>query len=184
MTLKQFAVLTLIPMGLALSGVGSCAHIVEDTSAGALASGEATILLGGCEQPLRKGWEHCAVTRGKPLPILTLAFTNPADYAVSDCEFGIFKTGSVAAAQIVEIDIAPLAAQIAKVGFCLLKVEATERYPDPRDPKQLREIPLGGGFFVEAFDPGYLPVPPPQVTSWCYKVSRTNKGRALMETCK
>lgn len=163
----------------------TCRHkIIEDSSAFALAAGEPTMILGGCQRPLTKGYDSCQIRENSQLPKLQMAFTSPAEYAISDCRLGIFHTGSVDQPGMVEVDLAPLDAQIKEDGFCILRVEAIERYPDPRDKNQLREIPLAGGWFIEVLDPDYIPSPPDQLVSWCYKVRRTNKGRTTVEDCR
>lgn len=171
---------------LALAGLGACAHkLVEDRgSAFALEAGQATMALGGCSRPLRLGYESCQLERGSEMPRLRLAFSGPAEYAVSDCELSIFRQGSVDQAGVVELDLSPISAQIQAAGFCLLKVEALEHYPDPGDPSQRHPIPLAGGFFIETYAPGFLAVPAHQDVAWCYELRRTTKGRTTVEECK
>lgn len=159
--------------------------VIEDSSAYALKAGQSTLLLGStCSEPLALGYSSCPIRVGQKLPILTLFFMNEAEYAVSDCELGVYKTGSISAPGEVEIDLAPLTWQVDKDHFCLLRIEAVERYPDPKDPKQLREIPLAAGFFIEQLDPSYFPTPPDNLVTWCYVVKGTNKGRRKIEACK
>jgi hypothetical protein len=174
---------------LALLFCLSCAsckmNVVEDSSAFALKAGQSTLILGStCSEPLALGYSSCPIKVGQKLPTLFLFFMNPAEYAVSDCDLGVYKTGSISQAGEVQIDLAPLTWQVDKDHFCLLRVEAIERYPDPKDPKQLREIPLAAGFFVEQLDASYFPDPPDNVVSWCYQVKGTNKGRRKIEACK
>ncbi len=173
----------LIVLGLLL--LTSCKHaIIEDSSAYAVKAGHSTMLLGStCKEPLALGYSSCPVKAGQKLPVLSLFFMNPAEYAVSDCELGVYKTGSINEPGEVKIDLAPLTGQIDQDHFCLLRIEAIERYPDPKDPKQLREIPLAGGFFVEQLDASFFPDPPDNVVSWCFKVKGTNKGRRKIEAC-
>ena len=140
--------------------------------------------LGGCMKPLTTGWESCIIEKGAPIPKLRLFFTNPAEYFVSDCEFGVLLSGSVKEAGEVIVDTTPLAGQIAARRFCILDVEAVEHYPDQRDKSQKRSIPLIGGFYIQVVDPGYMPIPSPSVTAWCKTVRRTNKGRTVIEDCK
>jgi hypothetical protein len=159
-------------------------NVVEDSSAFAIEAGQATLLLGSdCSQPLALGYLSCPVRQGQNLPILSLYFMNPAEYAVSDCELGLYKTGAINTPGEVDIDLAPLTWQVDKNKFCLLRIEAIERYPDPKDQKQLRQIPLAGGFFVEQLDDSYFPTPTDNVVTWCYKVKGTNKGRRKIEAC-
>lgn len=165
-------------------GAGSCKTIPIDASAFAASAGERTMLLGGCQRPLAKGFDFCQFERGATLPTLSMGFVNPADYAVSDCELGIFKTGSVNFPGTVEIDLAPLSEMINKKGFCILRVEVVERFKDPGDPNQLREIPLVGGFFIEMLQPGYKPIPADDVVAWCFTVKRTTSGRTTVTACK
>ncbi len=169
----------------ALLSFTSCRSFVEDSSAFAASAGQATMLLGSsCSRPLALGYDACQIKKGQKMPTLTLLFMNPAEYAVSDCELGIYKTGSIDAAGEVEVDLSPLTSQVDKDHFCLLRIEVIERYPDPKDKKQLREIPLAGGFFVEQLADDFFPNPPDNVVTWCYKVSGTNKGRRKIEDCK
>jgi hypothetical protein len=164
----------------------SCKHrIIEDSSAYALEAGQATLLLGStCKEPMALGYLSCPVKVGQELPSLTLYFFNAAEYAVSDCELGLYKTGSVKEAGEVVVDLSPLTPQVNKNRFCLLRVEAVEHYPDPKDEHQQREIPLVGGFFIEQLDASFFPEPSDTVISWCYQVKGTNKGRRKMEACK
>jgi hypothetical protein len=162
---------------------GATCHRVPEDSASAFAAvaGEATMLLGGCEKPLRVGHESCLVEKGKPLPTLTLAFTNPAEYYVSDCNGGILVQSSIADAGIVDIDTTKLAAQLEKAELCFLEVEAREYFADPNYPKQRRMIPFIGGFFIRSVAPGYFPVPPPNLSAFCIRVDRTTKGRTTLK---
>lgn len=166
-----------------LSVAASCKHnIIEDSSAFALKAGQSTIVLGGCQKPMELGFSSCQLVKGKKLPTLELFFMNPASYAVSDCNLNILKTGSIDSPGFVQVDLTPLESQIQT--FCILKVEAVEKYPDTRDPNQLREIPFAGGLFIEFLPEDYFPVPTDKEISWCYKVSGTNKGRRKIEACK
>ena len=176
----------LLFLSLLMMACASCkVTVIEDSSPMALSAGHSTMLLGSnCQRPMALGYDSCPLRRGQTLPILHLFFMNPADYAVSDCELGIYKTGSMSGAGQADIDLSPLTSQIDRNRFCLLRIEAIERYPDPRDPKQLREIPFAGGFFLELLDDNYFPEPSDDVVTWCYIVKGTNKGRRKLETCK
>lgn len=168
-----------------MSVAASCkGHIVEDSSAFAAVVGDSTMALGGCQKPMELGYSGCQLTKDAPIPSLDLFFMNPASYAVSDCRLNIYKSGSVNSAQWVQIDLSGLKSQIDDTGFCLLKIESIEKYPDPRDPNQLREIPVSGGFFIEILPSDYFPEPSDQDISWCYRLSGTNKGRRKIEPCK
>lgn len=157
----------------------------EDSSAFAASAGQSTIVLGSCRSDFKLGWDQCLVERGMPtFPTLRFIMTNPGEWAVSDCGAGLYRTGSVAAAGIVEVDLAGLRAQAERTGFCLLKIETAERYPDPRDNNQFRTIPMRGGFFLEVVDPGYFPTPSNDVVAFCVKVARTTRGRTKIEQCK
>lgn len=176
---------TYAAVGMVLTAA-SCKHqIIDDASAYALSSGQATMLLGSdCGRPMELGYSSCQLRENEKVPMLTLGFMNAAEYAVSDCSFGIHKTGSIAQAGVVQIDLSGLTDQVQRYKFCLLRIEAIEKYPDPKDPKQVREIPFAGGFFIESLDKGYFPEPNDSVVSWCYKVSGTTKGRRKIEACK
>lgn len=154
---------------------------VVDDSPLALSANQATMVLGGCARPLARGYDSCQLTDGSLLPTLSLLFMNPADYVVSDCEFGLFKTGSIEQPGVVEIDLAPLSLQINKSKLCILKVEAIERWVDESDVSH--PIPLAGGFFIEMFPPHYFPVAADTQTAFCLKVSRTTAGRTKVEPC-
>jgi len=157
---------------------------IEDPSKLALLAGQSTILLGSdCQRPLALGYDSCQLKESDQTPVLHLHFMNPAEYAISDCRYGIFKTGSVDKAGDVEIDLTPIRGQIDFIHFCLLRIEAVERYPDPNDKTQMRQIPFAGGFFIELLEDNYFPEPAPEISSWCYKISSTNKGRRKMERC-
>lgn len=181
-------VLVNIFSGLAAVGImltaACCRPLVDDASAFATKSGNSTMLLGSsCKKALELGYGYCPLKVGQAMPPLELFFMNAAEYAVSDCLLGLHKTGSLNVPGTVVIDLSGLTAQIQKNRFCMLRVEAVEKYPDPRDPSQLRQIPLTGGFFIEVLDDGYFPEPSDQEVSWCYKVSGTNKGRRKVEDC-
>ncbi len=169
-------------VGLLFSLTACKYKVVEDSSAFALASGDHTMILGGCQRPMVKGYDACQLRKSSSMPPLRLVFLNSAEYAVSDCNLGIFKSGSSGPGEVL-IDLSPLTSQIHAAGFCLLRVEAVEHYADPNSGNSIRDIPLAGGWFVEILDDAYLPIPAPQEVSWCYKVSRTNKGRTQIEDC-
>lgn len=164
--------------------LGASCHVVpEDRSAYARGAGESTMAVGStCSRPLEKGFSACQLERGKTLPPLFLAFVNRAEYAVSDCELNLWKTGSIDSPKLIELDLAPLTAQVERNGFCILKIEAIEKFQDPRDKNQFHEIPLSGGFFIEVLEPGYFPVPSPDLNAFCqvYKIERTTKGRTTI----
>lgn len=167
--------------------MGASCHtkIIEDSSAGALESGQATMLLGSnCLRPMALGYDSCPIRKGQAVPELRLYFMNPAEYSVSDCHLGVFKTGTMNEAGEAVIDLSGLSDQVHKSGFCLLRIEAIERYVDPRDGMQKRQIPFAGGFFIEVLEPDYFPDPSDEVVSWCFKVSGTNKGRRKIVSCK
>lgn len=168
--------------GLMLTAA-TCRHVVEDPSSFALANGDATMALGSsCTRGLELGYGACQLKKNQPMPELRLYFPNPAEYAVSDCELGIYATGSADVGETV-VDLKGLTAQVQKYGFCLLRIEAKERYPDPRADSQKREIPFAGGWFLEVLPDGYFPEPAEEVVSWCVKIKATNKGRRKFEKC-
>lgn len=173
-------------LGIVLVIVSSCAvQIIEDSSAFALVSGQATMILGSdCSRPMSLGYDVCQIKKSDTVPALHLWFMNPAEYAVSDCGLGLYKTGSTDRAGEVVIDLSALTLQAQTNRFCMLRIEAKERYPNPKDHTQLSEIPFAGGFFIEVLDDNYFPSPSDAVVSWCYKVSSTNKGRRKIEPCK
>lgn len=175
-----------LTVSVLLTVSSSCkVNIIEDPSAFALEAGQSTMLLGSdCSRPLGLGYDSCAIRVDEKMPTLRLAFFNAADYAISDCNLGIHQTGSVSKQSVVDVDLSGLTDQVQKQKFCLLRVEAVERYPDPKDPTQLRQIPLAGGFFIEVLNKDYFPVPDDSVVSWCLKISGTNKGRRKIENCK
>lgn len=171
---------------LALLCVGATckSNIIEDPSAFALEAGESTLLLGSsCSQPIQKGYATCKLKRGQKLPLLLLYFVNPAEYAVGDCTGGVFHTGEISVPGEASVDLTPLNDEAYRSGFCFLRIEAIEYYSDPRDKNQKRQIPLSGGFFIEFLAEDYYPDPPSALTSWCYKVRGTNKGRRRVEAC-
>lgn len=179
LTKSVFLFAALLSCGMA------CNPVVEDPSAFASDSGQATIVLGGCSADFNVGWDHCLLERGQvAFPTLRFIVTNAADWAVGDCNLGLYKTGSTPGADLVEVDLGGLKDQINSTGLCLLKIETLEHYPDPKDPKQFRSIFMSGGFFIEALAPGYIPAPDPKVLSFCTTVKRTNKGRTTIESCK
>lgn len=169
-----------------LLGASSCSTgpMAMDGSAYALESGQATMLLGGCTRDLVIGYDACWFEKGATLPKLHMVFTNPAEYAVSDCNLGIYQTGSVAKAGVVDVSLAKLSTQLNETGFCMLRVEVVEYYPDPKDNSQIRQIPMAGGWFIEMFDKGYMAIPPKTLTGWCYIVRRTTAGRTVLAPCK
>lgn len=169
---------------LVLCGFGSCQPLAEDDSPMALASGQATMLLGGCSKPIGMGYEVCQLTKGQALPELTLGFVNEAEWAVSDCSGGLYKSGVSEKPGIVTVDLSGLQKQAEQRGFCWLRLEAIERYPSPRDNTQKQSYATAGGFIVEFLAPGYQPVPAPSVTGWCFEISRTTKGRTKVEKCR
>lgn len=171
---------------VALSTLGaSCRHLPEDRSAYAATAGQSTIVLGACGADFNVGWGQCLLEKGSStFPTLRFIMTNPGEWAVGDCELGVYKTGSQAAKGVVEVDLSGLKDQAAKNGFCVLKIETVERYPDPRDKNQKRNIYMRGGLFIEMVDPGYFPTPANNVVAWCVKVARTTKGRTKIEQCK
>jgi hypothetical protein len=187
--MPRISILLLVAAAFA---VAACKSLPEDRgSEFAINAKDHTVVIGttgaqlgpGCQEPIEKGWKGCQIVEGAPLPTLTLLFTNPGSYAVGDCEFGLFKTGQ-AQPGMTEIDLGPLNDQVKKNGFCLLKIEVKEFYPDGRDKNQIHEIPMAGGFFIEALPAAYFPVPTPEVVAWCRKVYRTTKGRTVVEECK
>lgn len=166
---------------LTLSG---CKTVNLDSSAFASVAGQSTIVLGACEGGFSLGWGQCLIEKSTaPLPTLRFVMTNPGEWAVSDCVNGIFKSGSVDKGGVVELDLAPLKADFDKNGLCILKIETVEHYPDPKDPSQLHSIPMRGGLFVEAVEPGYFPTPDNNLLAFCVKVMRTTKGRTVVEQC-
>ena len=103
---------------------------------------------------------------------------NPGNYAVSGCDLELFASGNVASPGPVTIDLANLTARATTLGFCFIKIETEERWENQR------RIPLSGGFIVEVYQRGYLPVPPREDLAFCYKVARTTSGRTTMEKCR
>ena len=142
------------------------------------------MLLGGCQRPLAVGYDACWFEKGAKLPPVHMVFTNPAQYAVSDCNLGIYKTGSIDAPGSVDVPLDKLSVQLNAAGFCMLRVDVVEFYPDPGDDNQIRQIPLAGGWFIEMFEKGYMPVPPENLVGWCYIVRRTTAGRTVIAPCK
>lgn len=175
---------------LILTGA-SCRTLPEDQSAFASIAGEntavfitdPTLQLGSCDAELNKGWGHCLIGRGGAFPSLFILMTNPGEWAVGDCQLGIYKTGSTSNAELVTVDTSGLVTQANQFGFCLLKIETVEHYSDPRDSSQIHSIPMRGGFFVELTDSTYLPTPSKDMIAWCQKVMRTTKGRTTIESC-
>lgn len=182
-----FLVAFVVP--LLIGAASSCSTIPNDTSAFARVSGESSVILGSsCYRPLEKGYSSCQLTKGQPLPKLSIAFLNAAEYAVSDCDLNLWKTGSALKGTLVEIDTAELTNQVEKNGFCLLKIEAIEKFEDQRDPSQLRSISMTGGFFIELLDKDYYPDFPSELTAFCYeyRLERTTAGRTKVtqKACK
>ena len=157
----------------------------EDKSAFASEAGQSTIVLGACGAEFNLGWAQCLVEKaqGFQMPTLRFVVSNPAEWAVSDCELGIFKTGSTDKAGLVEVDLSDLKTQATKSGLCILKVETKEHYPDPKDSSQIRTIYMRGGFFMELIEPGFFPTPNNDMIAFCVKVARTTKGRTKIERC-
>lgn len=169
---------------LALLGA-SCKTLPEDKSAFASSAGESTIVLGACGAEFNKGWSQCLIESGSnfTLPVLRFVTTNRAEWAVSDCENGIFKTGSIEKAGLVEVDLKDLNAQALDRKLCILKIEVVEQYRDQRDKDQFHSVFMRGGLFVEVVDPGYFPTPTNDMLAFCVKVARTTKGRTKIEKC-
>ncbi len=163
----------------------ACQTMPEDPSAYASEAGQSTIVLGACESGFNVGWGQCLLEKGSsaPFPTLRLILTNPGEWAVSDCELGLFKTGAVDEPGIVDIPLAPLKTQLEKNGFCILKIEATEKHKSPQDSDQIRSLYMRGGFFLEMVPAGYFPVPSAPDIAFCVKVERTTKGRTKVEKC-
>lgn len=139
--------------------------------------------LGGCLKPLTTGWDSCLIEKDGSLPQLRLFFMNPAEYMISDCEFGVFKTGSTKGGEVL-VDVSGLNNQVQSKKLCILDVEAIESFPDTKDPSQLHKVPLIGGFYIQVIDKGYMPIPDPNLLAWCKKIKRTTKGRTIIEDCK
>jgi hypothetical protein len=174
----------LVFSGLFLGAAGCPKRVVEDAGSElALRAGQATVVLGSCERGFERGFSACQLRKGAPLPPLELLFLQPGDYAVSDCDFGILESGSAPEPGLVKIDLEKIDRVLQERGFCLLKVEAVERYPDARDPRQLHEVPVSGGFYLEALPDGYLPEPSDEVVAWECVVKGTTKGRRSVR-CK
>lgn len=127
------------------------------------------------------GWKVCQMEDPATLPKLQIFFMNPGNYAVSDCDAGVLKTDSVAAAGMVEVDLSPLLETVRRRDFCFLQVEAEERWQDDRGNQ--RRYPVLGGFLIQTFERGYLPTPAREDVAFCYKVYRTTSGRTAMERC-
>jgi len=176
-----FALTAMLPFVL---GVASCQPKVEDSGPYALAAGNATMLLGGCERPMEMGYSVCQLQRGQKIPALKIGFTNPGEWAVSDCKGGFYKSGKTDSAGVVEVDLEGLSEQANRNGFCWLRLESTERYPANEDKNQLKSLAMAGGFIIEFLEPGYMPVPAQDVVAWCFKVERTTKGRTLVSKCR
>ena len=176
---KVLAIIGFIIVMLALGVVGGCRTLVEDRSSSfSLAAGNRTAILGGCNQPPQIGWQVCQWERGSVVPPLRLYFLNPGNYAVSDCFNGMMTHGQASQGEEVIIDLARIAPDIERLGFCLLKIDVTERFGDGR------EVAMAGGFVIELFDRGYIPSPPRSVVAFCRKFGRTTRGRTTSEPCE
>ena len=183
----------LIVLALAVSSLGaSCRTFPEDTGPFAAEAGHATIViraedsavLGSCDTDFALGWGHCLLERGQEtFPELQFVMTRPGEWAVGDCELGLYKSGSTQGPELVTVDLSGLRNQIERIGMCILKVETFEYYPDPRSSGQQREVYTNGGFFVELIAPGYFPVPANEKVAFCVKVMRTTRGRTKIEGC-
>lgn len=162
-----------------------CKSMPEDKSAFASDAGQSTIVLGGCSGKFNLGWDQCLLenTEKFKMPVLRFVVTNPAEWAVSDCENGIYKTGSAPKKGLVEVDLSGLSSQAKANRICILKVETIEQFPDPRSKSQIHSIYMRGGFFIELVDPGFFPTPNNSVVAFCVKVMRTTKGRTKIEQC-
>ena len=167
-----------------LLGAASCKPRVEDAAPVALASGNATMVFGGCSRPLSMGYDVCQLRKGQELPKLEVVFFNPGEWAVSDCTGGFYKSGAVNEPGSVSIDLSGLKAQAARYGVCWLRLETTERYPDAKDESQRRSVPLAGGFIVEFLAEGYNPSLPDDSAAWCYEIRRSTKGRTSVKGCR
>lgn len=181
---KFFTASLLALCALVLTGFGSCQPRALDDSEMALTAGQATMVFSGCTKPIAMGYDVCQLARGQKLPKLELGFINPAEWAVSDCSGGFYKSGSVQQPGIVEVDLSGLQAQADRMGVCWLRLEATERYPHDQDGRQLASYAVAGGFIIEFLAPGYNPVPSQNVTGWCAQINRTSKGRTTVEKCR
>jgi hypothetical protein len=91
----------------------------------------------------------------------------------------MWKTGTAKKGELVTIDLASISSQVENNGFCLLKIETVEHFPDNRDPTQIRSVSMSGGFFIELLDADYFPEPPKDMIAFCteFKIERTTKGR-------
>jgi hypothetical protein len=187
-----------IPLALlALFSVAcaSCKAIPDDrSSAYAAEAGQSTIVLratrdattlGGCEADFKIGWGQCYLERhnAMPFPSLDFIMTNPGDWAVSDCAAGIFQSGSMAQAGLVSVKLDALKTQAESQGFCILKIETIEKFPNPQDPNQTNNLFMRGGFFIEMVEPGYFPTPSAPDIAFCTKVERTTRGRTKVSKC-
>lgn len=165
-------------------GCASCKIPIDSSSLSAAEAGHSTLVLGSCAGGFNVGWADCLVERRSALPFPKLEFfmTNPGEYAVSDCELGVFKSGSAAAPELVSLDLESLKAQAERNGFCLLKVETIEKFVDSTG--QTRRIFMRGGFFLELVEPGYFPTPGTPDIAFCYNIQRTSKGRTKIKPCR
>lgn len=178
---KSLLALFALPLVIACA---SC-RLPNDDSAYAATAGQSTIVLGACGAEFNVGWGQCLIEKGSALPFPTLKFimTNPGEWAVSDCGLGLYRTGSVGATGLVEVDLSGLQSQAEKNGFCILKIETVEKHKNIKDPRQNSNLYMRGGFFLEIVDPGYFPTPAPSAIAFCVKVKRTIKGRTVIEKC-
>lgn len=156
-----------------------------DNSVFASNAGQSTIVLGSCSSEFNIGWNQCLIEDSPDLKFPTLRFvtTNESEWAVSDCELGIYKTGSTKSADLVEVDLSELSFQIKKNRMCILKLEVVEKYKDSRDPNQKHTLYMRGGMFIELIEKGFIPTPSQSAIAFCVKVYRTVKGRTVVETC-
>ncbi len=159
-----------------------CKNLPIDSSAFAAVAGQSTLVLGSCHGEWGMGWEQCLAEKGGEMPTLRFLMMNPGEWAVSDCELGLYKTGAVSKKEVVEVDLAGLSEQAQKNGFCVLKIEAIERYKDNRANLE-HEIPIRGGFFLEMVEPGYFPTPSRKQVAFCVKAYRTTSGRTAVVSC-
>ena len=86
--------------------------------------------------------------------------------------------GQASLGEEVLVDLTRIAPDIECLGFCLLKIDVTERFADGR------EVAMAGGFVIELFDRGYIPSPPRSVVAFCRKFGRTTSGRTTSEPCE
>ncbi len=166
------------------AGPFACVPLVEDSSAAALQSGQATMVFGGCNRPMGMGYEVCQLQKGQKLPVLKVGFLNPGEWAVSDCSGGFYKSGATNQPGVVEVDLSGLQSEVDHSGLCWIRLESVEYYPDKDDSSQKHKIAMAGGFLVETLAPGFMPVPSEDMVAWCYQIRRTTKGRTTVTKCK